>query len=167
MEFTFLDWILIGLLLVIIFIPVAWYLLTHFIYPLENEASPAAELDITIPEWSRGSTLTLLIFILTAISWTLRLIIIEITGLHRLTDAGIAITAAMLLFAIPSDLRKREFLIDWKTASRLPWGVLILLGGGLALASAISDYGRAELLATQLLYLTAIPSLLIILLVWR
>jgi len=70
--------------------------------------------------------------------------------LEHLTDSGIAITAALLLFVIPSSIGKKEFLIDWETAVRIPWGIIILLGGGISLATAISGNGVSELLASYL-----------------
>jgi sodium-dependent dicarboxylate transporter 2/3/5 len=67
-----------------------------------------------------------------------------------LTDGGIAITAALLLFIIPANIKEKEFLIDWETAVRIPWGIIILLGGGISLATAISSNGVSELLASYL-----------------
>ena len=52
--------------------------------------------------------------------------------------SGVALIGALLLFAIPVDIERRVFALDWETASRLPWGVLLLFGGGLSLASAVS-----------------------------
>ena len=64
--------------------------------------------------------------------------------LPGLSDAGIAIIGALLMFVIPAKLPEAEFLLDWRTAARLPWDVLILFGGGLSLAGAISGTGFSD-----------------------
>ena len=63
------------------------------------------------------------------------------------SDAGIAMLAALALFLAPVSLRKREFALDWSTAQRIPWGVIVLFGGGLSLADAIERTGLASWLA--------------------
>ena len=80
-----------------------------------------------------------------------------IQPLAGLTDAGIAMLAALVLFVVPADLRQRTFLLDWHTAARLPWGLLILFGGGLALAASLSDSGFSEFLAAQAGALQGLP----------
>jgi len=93
---------------------------------------------------------------------------IEVYGnrpFEGLTDSGIAILAAILLFLVPVSLRHREFLMDWQTAVRLPWGLLILFGGGLALAAALVDTGFSQYLATRAVGLADLPSWLVVLVV--
>lgn len=149
-HISFLQWMKIGVPVVIIFVPLVWLMLTHFIYPLDNEAIDEKVLDTKPEPWDRGSILTLCVFILTAMCWMFRPLLIKIDILQHLTDSGIAITGALLLFIIPSSIKKKEFLIDWETAVRIPWGIVILLGGGISLASAIGGNGVSELLASNL-----------------
>jgi sodium-dependent dicarboxylate transporter 2/3/5 len=83
--------------------------------------------------------------------------------LAGLTDSGIAIAAAVSLFLLPADFRKNEFLMDWPTALRLPWGLLLLFGGGLALAAALVATGFSAYLGGLVSGLEGWPLWLIIL----
>ena len=102
----------------------------------------------------------MIIFALTALAWMTRPLLTQLPLLANLGDEGIAIIAALLLFTIPADRKQGKFLMDWDTAVRVPWGVLLILGGGLCLAAAISANGIAELLATQLSAIGHIPPLM-------
>jgi sodium-dependent dicarboxylate transporter 2/3/5 len=79
------------------------------------------------------------------------------------SDAGIVLTAAMLLFLLPSADSRQSRLMIWEDLSRLPWGVLILFGGGLSLAAAVSDSGLALWLGEQLAPLNAWGTALLVL----
>ncbi|MDN4175978.1 anion permease, partial [Nocardioides sp. SOB77] len=74
-----------------------------------------------------GEWVTLIVFLLAAIAWILRTIIERY--IPGLSDSGIAMIAAMILFVVPVQLKKREFVMNWSTAAKLPWGILILFGG--------------------------------------
>lgn len=164
-QISFAEWMLIGVPVVVVFLPLAWLLLTRVIYPVGGASLAGADLDVHAEPWTRGARITLVIFLLTALAWMFRPLLVEIPGLGLLSDTGIAIVAALLLFAIPVDLGDRTFLLDWETATRVPWGVLILFGGGLALAGAISANGIGELLASTLAGLEDLPPLVLIMLV--
>jgi len=82
--------------------------------------------------------------------------------LAGLSDAGIAMLAGLSLFVIPVEVRERRFVLDWHTARKLPWGILILFGGGLSLAAAIQANGVAELIGAQVMTLQGAPPLLLI-----
>jgi sodium-dependent dicarboxylate transporter 2/3/5 len=73
------------------------------------------------------------------------------------SDASIAIAGAILLFIIPSDFARREFLLDWKTAAQIPWDIIILFGGGFALAQGFNESGLSQWIANQLGLLEGIP----------
>ena len=120
--------------------------------------------------WSCGERITAIVFGLAAFAWIFRAPKsvggIEIPGLSTLlpglTDAGIAVCAAMFLFVAPVSIRKRRFALDWETAERVPWGVLLLFGGGLALAAAFDSSGLAQWLGGRLEGLGDVPSLALI-----
>ena len=159
-KVSFVEWMKVGLPIVIIFVPLVWLMLTRFIYPLDNQAIDEDVLQTKPEPWNIGSRLTLAIFVLTAFCWMFRPLLVKIEALQHLSDAGIAICAALLLFVIPSSIKDREFLLDWETAVKIPWGIVILLGGGISLASAIGGNGVSQLLATYLSGLQGIPPLL-------
>ncbi len=149
-KISFIQWMTFGVPFVALFVPLAWLLLTRFIYPVDNESIPEDVLDTKPEPWNMGARLTLCVFLFTAFCWMFRPLLIKLPALQYLSDSGIAIIAALLLFVIPSDIDKKEFLIDWETAVKIPWGIIILLGGGISLATAISSNGVSELLASYL-----------------
>jgi solute carrier family 13 (sodium-dependent dicarboxylate transporter), member 2/3/5 len=165
MDISFAKWMTIGLPIVVLFVPLVWWLLTRWIYPPGDEAIDRSFLDETPEPWTMGAKLTLTIFLLTAACWICRPLLMKWPPLAGLSDTGIAIIAALLLFSIPVNLKQREFLMDWDTALKVPWGVLLLFGGGLALAGAIRANGVGELLANQLSMFQGVPPLVMTLMV--
>ncbi len=150
-DIGFGEWMLVGLPLAVIFLFVAWVVLTRFVYPPEIDEIAGGEeiiqeqLDEMGPI-SRGEKVVLTVFVLTASAWILNSILPSIfpsleTILVGVEDAGIAIAAAIILFAIPIDWRNGVFALDWETARQLPWGILLLFGGGLSMANAVSETG--------------------------
>jgi sodium-dependent dicarboxylate transporter 2/3/5 len=91
----------------------------------------------------------LLVFTSVACLWIFRGLF-DFEVMKMIKDSTIAIGGALLLFIIPSDLKKREFLLDWKTATTIPWDILILFGGGFALAQGFSESGLTHFIAGQL-----------------
>ncbi len=174
-DIGFLEWMSVGVPLVALFLPVIWFLLTRFVYPLQEQHIAGADELLQrerskLPPFSRGERLTLIIFGLTAGAWVLRPLLnrLEFGGtqpLAGLTDAGIAILAAIALFLCPVNIKRREFLLEWEVTQRLPWGLLILFGGGLALAARLSDSGFSDYLGTLAAGLEGLPLVLIVLVV--
>lgn len=150
----FAEWMGIALPVVIIFLPTAWLLLTRVIYRIPaTAASQSAGIHASpqIEPWSRGAVLTLAVFICCALGWTFLPLIRVWPPLAGLTDTSVALVAAFLLFVLPVRNNDQAFLLDWETAVRkIPWGILLLIGGGLAMASAVSEFGIGELIAYQL-----------------
>ena len=168
-SISFAQWMKIGVPLVVVFVPIIWLLMTRVLLPLPKrfnvEDDDNSSIDTTSEAWNRGAVFTLIIFVLTALAWMTRPLLVSWPPLSQLSDTGIAIIAALLLFAIPENIRERRFLIDWETAIKVPWGVLIIMGGGLALAGAISQNGVAELLAYQLTAIGEVPPLVMTLMI--
>ena len=145
------EWMLVGLPLAVVFLFITWVVLTRFVYPPEiDEISGGREIiQEQLQEMgpvSRGEKVVLTVFVLTASAWILNSILPSFFSslegpLSGVEDAGIAIAAAIVLFAIPIDWRNGVFALDWKTAAQLPWGILLLFGGGLSLANAVSETG--------------------------
>jgi sodium-dependent dicarboxylate transporter 2/3/5 len=172
-NISFVEWMLFAVPLVIVFVPVVWLVLTRLVYPLRVTHIPgveqllARERDALQP-LARAEYLTLAVFFCTALAWVTRPLLSRIElgdmqPLAGLTDSGIAIAAAVSLFLLPADFRKNEFLMDWPTALRLPWGLLLLFGGGLALAAALVATGFSAYLGGLVSGLEGWPLWLIIL----
>jgi sodium-dependent dicarboxylate transporter 2/3/5 len=102
-----------------------------------------------------------LVFTTVALLWVLRGLY-QPAGLALVKDSTIAIAGALLLFMIPVNLKRREFLLDWKTAVTIPWDIIILFGGGFALAQGFGESGLTRWLAEQLTVLQGIDTLLVI-----
>ena len=119
-----------------------------------------------------GEQWTLLIFISVAFAWIFRtpkeigsLVIPGITTyVPGITDATIAICGALLLFLLPVDTKERTFTLDWESAKGIPWGILILFGGGICLSEGIIASGLADVIAGSFTHLSVLPLILIVLL---
>jgi sodium-dependent dicarboxylate transporter 2/3/5 len=158
-EISFVRWMGVGLPLVIVFLPLVWLLLTRVIFRVSDSAEDGAAACAVyrhekLGPMNPGERITLVIFILTALCWSFRPLLLKVAfagfrPFAGLNDTGIAIAAALLLFIIPADLKKHEFVMNWRTAVRLPWGLLILFGGGLSLAGAIKANGVGEFIASR------------------
>lgn len=155
LELSFAQWMAMGVPLAALLLPIAWLVLTKVTCRVEGASDHITEMpSVSLPPLGRGARATLAVFACAVIAWLFRpvLVGVEIAGirpLHGLTDSGIAMAAALSLFIIPIDLRQREFVMDWHHASRLPFGILILFGGGLSLAAAIDDNGVGDFLGAQ------------------
>lgn len=165
-EIPFAQWMLIGLPVTVILLPLGWFLLTRILFQVRFVSSEEtrAELNrrydalggMSAAEWRTG-----FLFALLVTGWVLRKQIAAWTGLEGLTDTGIAIAAATLAFIIPSGT-DRQGLVAWEDTRRLPWGVLVLFGGGLSLAAALSSSGLTLWLGQQLAPLGAVNHVLLV-----
>ena len=173
LRLSFVDWASFAAPLAIIFLPIIYLLLTKLIFPFDTKKLKKPEhVDYAQQgKMDRGQKITIVIFIITVFLWMTRPLIQGITfnddwyPFSLLSDSGIAMIAAMLLFIIPVDFKQRIFVMDWQTATRLPWGIFILFGGGLTLAKAIKDNGVAEFFAAQALLLPDLPAYMYILII--
>lgn len=143
------QWMLLGVPLVVIMLPLAWLVLTRVAFPVGGAAIPGAVDVITHEVGALGpmrppEIRVAVVFGVTAALWMTRPAINHMFPGLALSDPAIAIGAALALFAIPANAGNGEFLLNWDWAKRLPWGVLILFGGGLSLAAAISQSGLAQ-----------------------
>src|SRR5690606_3918031 len=142
-----------------------WWWLTRKGFSLKGSDSSVAirEALAELGPMSRGEKLVALIFVLAALAWIFRPILANyVPGLN---DTSIAIAAALLLFAIPVDVRNRVFLMDWESAGKLPWGVLLLFGGGLSLSGVIGTSALAQWIAENIDWVVTLPGLLMVIVV--
>jgi sodium-dependent dicarboxylate transporter 2/3/5 len=152
-RITFAQWLLIGLPLMVLLLPAAWWVLTHLAFRVENEPLSRAGqlLDEEIGKLGRMSASEWRvtgIFACTALAWITRQWLAQITiggdwrPLVGLTDTGIAMLAGVAVFTLPGERGKP--LMGWEQMRSIPWGVLLLFGGGLSLAKAAKDTGLAD-----------------------
>ena len=171
-EISFVRWMGVGLPLVAVFLPLTWLMLTRVLYPLravriEGSREVTEKTYRELGVMSRGERVVLVVFLLAALSWIARplLVQVQIGDLHPLaglSDPVIAMVAALALFVVPVDVKRRIFVMNWETAVKLPWGILLLFGGGLSLAAAIRANGVGEYIGHQLAFLSGIPTLLLV-----
>ncbi|NDW03963.1 SLC13 family permease [Jiella pacifica] len=146
-DLGFGRWMLIGLPVAVIMLAISWLLLTRFLVRLDRgEIAGASQLIsekiAELGNWSRGEAIVGIVFVLAALLWIGRSFLDDI--IPGLDDTGIAIGAALVLFLVPAAGAKGGAVLDWKTAADIPWGVLLLFGGGLSLAKAVSSTGLDE-----------------------
>jgi len=189
-EVGFARWMTVALPLVAVALPASYLILTRFLFPLRLERIPGGR-DLIEGELEEMGELTVperrvaIVFCLTALTWISRPLLDDVVP--GLSDAGIAMTGAALLFLVPSgadaekerEARERAgngdradegeggaehagFLLNWIWAKKLPWGVLLLFGGGLSLAGAISETGLTEWIGGAVGGLSAFPTLAIV-----
>ena len=159
-EISFARWMVVGIPVSFVMLPIAWLLLTRFLYPCDIPANEAVknhlhELREELGPMSTPERRIAIIFVCLIASWMFRRPISGWLGISGVSDAGIVMTAAMLLFMLPSGDAKQPRLMTWEDVTRLPWGVLILFGGGLSLAAGVSNSGLALWLGEQLAPLNA------------
>ncbi len=171
-EIGFAQWMLVAMPVVFVLLPLCWFVLTKLVYRApapagqeDGHAVLAAARDAlgspTSAEWRIG-----IVFAAVAVLWMSRPLLSSVPGLSGLSDPGIAIAAGILLFVIPAGaVSPKRNLLVWDDTRKVPWGVLILFGGGLSLASAISKTGLAAWLGTQLGDASVLPPVLFILLI--
>jgi sodium-dependent dicarboxylate transporter 2/3/5 len=174
-EVSFFDWLLIGGPFTLIFLPLVWLMVTRILFraDLGEIAGGRRYFDEEyrkLGPLSRGEKTVLAVFVVTALLWILSPLLkdMEIAGvrpLAGLTDAGIAMLAALALFLAPVDREKRIRAMDWDTAVKLPWGVLILFGGGLTLAASIESTGVSAFIGNSSRGMAGLHPLLLLLLV--
>lgn len=170
-ELSFLSWMMFGIPAVLVMVPLCWLVLTKWAYPFNLSDTPVARnmLRDELAEMGpmgRPEKRVALLFLLIALCWVMRVPLqknFEI--LLWLNDAMIAVAGAVLLFLIPSGCKTEHgtALLDWETANKIPWGVLLLFGGGLSLAAAVKISGLAVWLGQGMAMMGTLPLILIIL----
>ncbi len=170
-QVTMFDWLAVGLPLMLITLPATWWYLTRIAFRVPARPLPGGRqvIDGALAEMggmTRAERIVLAVFVLTAAAWVLRPQLVAWTGVAALDDTVIALLGALVLFVIPvgrDDKGATRFAMDWTTAKQLPWGILILFGGGLSLADAISRNGVDTFIGSAFVALAGAPLWLIVL----
>jgi sodium-dependent dicarboxylate transporter 2/3/5 len=175
-SIDFFDWMKLVMPLSIALLLLLYIVTTRFLYPNKMEKSEATANYIKeeinkLGKMSATEWRVLLIFLFTAFLWITQSIWNKLFQL-KLDDAMIALIGAVLLFAIPSSIKKDEAensvylpILDWNDTKRMAWGILILFGGGLALAKGLEEAGLIQLLGKVLAQIAPDNLFLLILLI--
>ena len=133
----FAQWMLVAIPPALLMLAIAWWLLTYRLYPVPHSRLSGINAMLSqqaqdLGRMSGPEVRVAMVFALVALAWITRPLLEQWSGL-TLSDGGIAVMGALLLFVVPARWGQRQFLLDWDSARNLPWGVLLLVGGGLAL----------------------------------
>ena len=169
-EVDFASWMMVGVPLSVVMLPLAWFALTRIVFKVDfaTSAEGRAHLrdmkndlgPISVPEKRIA-----MIFFALALTWIFRPVLVNLPGLSALDDSGIAMAAGITLFLIPSGDKDDPMLIRWKHIENLPWAILLLFGGGLTLAAAVSRTGLATWLGGSLHDVGLLPIALLVIIV--
>jgi sodium-dependent dicarboxylate transporter 2/3/5 len=168
-SIDFSSWMMVGLPMSALMLPLSWLVLTRLVFKVDFVTSGEGRAvlrkmkddmgPITIPEKRVA-----IVFVIMALTWILRPLLIKLPALAALDDSLVAIAGAVLMFIVPSGSKKDPLLLRWKYAEQLPWGVLLLFGGGLTLAGAVSRTGLAAWLGGSLQAVGTLPLVVIVIL---
>ena len=176
-KISFSGWMKIGLPLVVIFLPLTWFYLSRIAFKLESGVVPGGKEVIrtelqNLSRMSRQEKLVSLVFGLTILMWLFStpkefgdFILPGVQSiLPNVNDATIAMFGALLLFFIPAGKNNNNCsrLLEWEDTIDIPWGILLLFGGGLALAEGFKVTGLAEWIGTKVEFFADMPEIVLV-----
>ncbi|WBL25217.1 SLC13 family permease [Zunongwangia sp. HGR-M22] len=168
-EISFLKWALLGIPISILLLAFCWKYLTSFAFSFKQTEFPGGKSEIKkllseLGNISLQEKRVLIIFVLTAICWITRSFFLD-NFLPNIDDTIIAMAAAICLFLVPSgkNKEKQKRLLNWEEAIKIPWGIILLFGGGMALARAFDNTGLANWIGEQLVNLENLPLFILLL----
>ena len=176
-QISFAQWILFAFPISLVFLIVAWLVLIR-LFGLRKSGATLERNQLKqeyreLGPWNFEQMAVMTLFVLMALLWLFRRDIaigsFTVPGWSSLLpdpalvdDGTVAIVVALLLFLVPSRSNHGERLIDWKTATKLNWGIVILFGGGFALAGGFEQSGLSSWVATKMTGMAGMPPLLMI-----
>lgn len=169
-EISFVQWTLAWLPVVLLYLPIGWWLFTRVLFDVPAGLGRASEVIASerraLGPWSAGEKRMAAVFGLTALLWVTRAdlelgaftfhgwsgALARVLGLERspVSDATVAVTLSVACFLVPSGVERGKPLLEWSTARTLPWDVLLLFGGGFALAGAFKASGLDSVIGAEL-----------------
>lgn len=164
----FLDWMKVGLPFAVVMLFVSYWLLTKVLYPIKwigfGDALQVIQKELlALGKMSTQEKRVLAVFGLTAFLWIFRKLINENITLFELTDSGIAIFAGIILFVVFAGNEEKGALLKWRDTRNLPWGILLLFGGGLSLANALNEVGLIQMIGDAFAYVDTVQTVWIVL----
>lgn len=164
----FAQWMLVGVPVSVVMMAVTWFLLVKVLFKPEIDEIPGGRELIRsemskLGPMSQGEIRVIIVFIATALAWIIIPTVAQLTGGKAIiSDAGIAMVSGVVLFMMPAGAERGVRLLDWKTAKDLPWDVLLLFGGGLALSSMFTQSGLTDDIGRFAAHLNGVPPILIV-----
>ncbi|MEQ9438102.1 MAG: DASS family sodium-coupled anion symporter [Cyclobacteriaceae bacterium] len=154
-EIAFGRWLFVGIPICVVLLTCTYLLITRvlFRHRLKRLAGSGEIIASKLRElgaMSRAEKLVAAVFALTAFCWIFQTTLNDWLGDRYLDNTIVAMGGGLLMFIIPASLRKQEYLLDWKSTERLPWGILLLFGGGLCLAKGMETTGVVQLVGERL-----------------
>ncbi|PTX62256.1 sodium-dependent dicarboxylate transporter 2/3/5 [Kordia periserrulae] len=170
-EITFMQWFIFGLPISLILLFICWKYLTKYAFTFKQKEFPGGKKEIlrqikNLGKISYEEKIIALIFGLTAFCWITRSFLLQ-KILPNLDDTIIAITFSVILFMIPSKKEingRKDKIINWSEAVKMPWGIILLFGGGMAIAKGFDTSGLAVWLGNQMTSFSIFPLAVIIIL---
>ena len=180
---SFVEYARIGVPVMVVLLPLTWLMLIAMYPPtfrrIDGLHGLVEKEKQLLGRWTRGELTVLAVFVLAMAAWILMDPINGWIDAWRrgagqpgtktspavLSEAGIAVIAALALFLIPVSIRKHEFALDWKTGGKIPWGILLLFGGGMSLAEALRAHGVNEIIGQQFSSIGSVHPLIVLSLV--
>lgn len=164
-EITFSKWIMFGLPISIVLLVICWQYLTRFAFTFKQREFPGGKAEIKkqltdLGNISREEKIVLAVLVMTAFAWITRSFLLS-RFIPAIDDTIIAMVSAIILFLIPSR-EKGQKIINWNDAVKLPWGILLLFGGGMALAAGFQSSGLANWIGAQITLLQGVSILLVV-----
>lgn len=149
LDVAFTDWMLVGIPIMALVLLSCYFIITKILYRNQLSAIEGSRELIhnkltELGPLSREEKRVLIIFSITSFCWIFRQNINTLIGQNLLDDTGIAMAGGVLMFLIPKDLKKMDFLLTWEDMKNMQWGILLLFGGGLALAEGMEQSGLVE-----------------------
>lgn len=165
-EISFAQWMAFGAPIAILFLLILWIYLVKIAMPMKVKHLPGGRDLIRREKKALGDAspeekIVFAVFVLTALAWITRSFLLS-RFIDGVSDAGIAIAAAIVLVLIPTISEKGGRILDWETAKTLPWGILLLFGGGLAIAAGFVATGLSDWVGAQLVFLEGMPVLVVL-----
>lgn len=154
-EISFLKWMVIGLPFSIIMVAISYLVLVKWLFPNKQLKFTGSKQIIQEELQKLGPTsgrekMVLIIFGITVFLWIFRTLINSIFPQLGLSDTIVSMLAAIALFSVPFNLKNGDFILRWKDTEKLAWGILVLFGGGLALAEGMSTSGIVDMVANAI-----------------
>jgi len=155
-ELSFSQWFIFGFPISIVLLCIAWLYITNIAFSFKQTEFPGGKAEIkrqlsNLGKISYEEKYVFLVFVIIAVAWVTRSFLLKI-WIPAIDDTIIAIIGALLLFLIPAKTKSQK-LLNWEDAVKLPWGILLLFGGGMTLANGFEASGLALWIGNQLVIL--------------